>query len=133
MTQRLTISFFMATILWCLISLSVCQEELDSCSDIMKVCTESIVADPPILIATKLNNSNTDKASIGVYIEEKNGKLFIKETVKGGPAQKGGLRVKDQILKIKGAKIKDLSSLQKVMASVAPGEKIPVALKGVEK
>ena len=63
--------------------------------------------------------------SLGI---DKVGGAIVSELVKGGPAQRAGIKVGDVIVKFDGKEIKDSSDLPSQVARVAPGTYVPVII-----
>ncbi|MBU0753722.1 MAG: PDZ domain-containing protein, partial [Planctomycetes bacterium] len=77
----------------------------------------------------KVEQDPKNKASLGVYIDESDGKVRIIDVVKGGPADKAGLQANDVILTLSRKKIASIDNLMGVMAGVKPGEDLDLMVK----
>ena len=60
-------------------------------------------------------------------LKEENG-IFVGRVVKGGPADLGGIREEDVIVKLDGRKIKDLNELRNKIAGIRPGTSIDLTV-----
>jgi carboxyl-terminal processing protease len=79
------------------------------------------------------------EGSIGVQIKIEDGKIVVVEPIKGGPAEKAGIKTDDVIVKINDYKVKDnveqedLQETVKEIVKHKPGTKIKVGIKRGDK
>lgn len=77
-------------------------------------------------VEVKAKKLEVPKVSLGVYVNEAEGQVYILEPVNGGPAEKAGLLAKDRILMIGETKILKVDDVKKAMKRVKPGDKLLV-------
>src|SRR5687768_12722302 len=65
----------------------------------------------------------TDELSRSFGVREREG-VLVADVIKGGPAEKAGVRAGDVVVEFNGSKIKEVPDLQRRVASVAPGERV---------
>ncbi len=70
---------------------------------------------------------------LGVYVNEKNGKLIVEEVIKNSPAEKYGIKKGDFILKINGKKLNKYGELVDTVRALMPGEWIRIKIKRKQK
>jgi len=70
-----------------------------------------------------------DKACLGIFLGESEDGVLISQVAEGGPAEKGGLKAKDQLLRINEIDISTLPDLMQAMAALKPGDDIVVKVK----
>ena len=97
----------------------------------------------PVTIARQVMESIIRDGSVtrgwmGIDVQEVNAQIaaafglakpagvLVARTLRGGPADRGGLQVRDIILQIDGKDINDASMLLNTIAAVAPGSGVPV-------
>ncbi len=101
-------------------------------------CNISVPIDllPPILndLITKGRPQKAPRPWLGVNAEEAQGRVFITRLTPGGPAEKGGLKIGDLILTVKGKKVDGLADFyRKVWALGDAGVEVPLAiLRGIQ-
>src|SRR5438105_2855139 len=72
---------------------------------------------------------NSHRAYLGIQAGETNGNgVYVGAIVKGSPADKAGLHVGDVIVSIAGKPTPTLADLAAVLATLRPGQKVPVAV-----
>jgi len=70
---------------------------------------------------------------LGIMIDADDGKIRIKEVVAGAPAEKGGLKADDVVLKLDGKEINDLQAFVEAVRGHKPGDKITLTVKRGDK
>ncbi len=71
---------------------------------------------------------------IGIMIgQNDDGKITIQDVVSGAPADKGGLKANDVVLKIDGKEIADIEGFVKAVRGHKPGDKITLTVKRGDK
>ena len=70
-----------------------------------------------------------EKAFLGVYLNDSGNGVSISGVEEGSPAEKGGLKPEDLLLKVNEIKIGSVPDLQKAMASFSPGDSLVVTVK----
>lgn len=101
-------------------------------------CNISVPIDllPPILndLITKGRPQKAPRPWLGINAEEAQGRVFITRLTPGGPAEKGGLRIGDLILTVKGREVQGLNDFyRKVWALGDAGVEVPLTvLRGVQ-
>ena len=79
------------------------------------------------------------EGSIGVQVKIDAGKIVVVEPIKGGPAEKAGVKPDDVIMKVDDHKVKetaeqeDLEAMVKEIVKHKPGEKIKLGIKRGDK
>jgi carboxyl-terminal processing protease len=79
------------------------------------------------------------EGSIGVQVKIDAGKIVVVEPIKGGPADKAGIKPDDVIVKVNDFKVKetvepeDLEATVKEIVKHKPGEKIKLGIKRGDK
>lgn len=75
------------------------------------------------LWTTGASFEDDDKAFLGIYMtEDDKAGLLVGRTVKGSPAEKGGLKAGDRIVVLQGHEINSEGDLSKVLAHLKPGD-----------
>ncbi len=69
----------------------------------------------------------TDELSSSFGVRERQG-VLIADVIKGGPAEKGGVRPGDVVVELDGTKIREVPDLQRRVANVAPGETVKLTV-----
>lgn len=101
-------------------------------------CNISVPIDllPPILndLITKGRPQKALRPWLGINAEEARGRVFITRLTPGGPAEKGGLKVGDLVLTVKGREVQGLNDFyRKVWALGEAGVEVPLTiLRGVQ-
>lgn len=88
------------------------------------------------LWATTSTFEGEDKAFLGIYMtNDDEAGLLVGNTVKGSPAEKGGLKAGDRIIVLQGHEINSEGDLVKVLAHLKPGDvaKIKILREGEPK
>lgn len=71
---------------------------------------------------------NPDKATLGVSVEEKNGKVIVVKVVKNSPAERAGLAAGDIITKVDNTEIDNVDRLVSKIGTFKPGDKTRIYL-----
>ncbi len=101
-------------------------------------CNISVPIDllPPILndLITKGRPQKAPRPWLGINAEEAQGRVFVTRLTLGGPAEKGGLKVGDLVLTVKGREVQGLNDFyRKVWALGDAGVEVPLTiLRGVQ-
>lgn len=88
----------------------------------------------PIIENLMENGYVKDRASLGVSISasqnpfDQSESVYITEVLKGGAAEKGGLKAGDQILKIDDVEIESSSQVKEIITSHKAGEKVTITI-----
>ncbi|MEX2146727.1 MAG: DegQ family serine endoprotease [Candidatus Rokuibacteriota bacterium] len=69
----------------------------------------------------------TDELSSSFGVRERQG-VLVADVIKGGPAEKGGVRPGDVVVELDGTKIREVPDLQRRVANVAPGETVKLTV-----
>jgi serine protease Do len=69
----------------------------------------------------------TDELATSFGVREREG-VLIADVIKGGPADKAGVRPGDVVVEFNGTKIKEVPDLQRRVAGVAPGETVKLTV-----
>ena len=75
------------------------------------------------------------EGSIGVKVNLEGGKIVVEEPIKGGPAEKAGIKANDVIVQVDDFKVKDdageddLNAMIKEIVRRKPGTKVKVGIK----
>ena len=69
----------------------------------------------------------TDELSRSFGVREREG-VLVADVIKGGPAEKAGVRAGDVVVEFNGVKIREVPDLQRRVAGVAPGEKVKLTV-----
>jgi C-terminal processing protease CtpA/Prc len=83
-----------------------------------------------LLFAGSARAEDLPEGSIGVKVELKDEKIVVKELVKGGPGEKAGLKVGDQVVRVNDYLVKntvDQFELERAVREIVkhkPGDKI---------
>jgi len=80
-------------------------------------------------LITKGRSSAPPRPWLGINVEEVHGRLFVTRVTSEGPAEKGGLKVRDIILTVNKKEVGGLADFyQKVWALGKPGVEVPLTL-----
>ena len=92
----------------------------------------AIASDVVVDIANQLVQTgrvtNTHRAYLGVTVGNASEGVYVDSVVAGGPAAKAGIRAGDVITAVGGQPTPDTSTLAQVLAGLAPGKQVPVAV-----
>lgn len=69
----------------------------------------------------------TDELSRSFGVREREG-VLVADVIKGGPAEKAGVRPGDVVVEFNGVKIKEVPDLQRRVANVTPGETVKLTV-----
>jgi serine protease Do len=69
----------------------------------------------------------TDELASSFGVREREG-VLVADVIKGGPAEKAGVRPGDVVVEFNGTKIREVPDLQRRVAGVAPGETVKLAV-----
>ncbi len=69
----------------------------------------------------------TDELSSSFGVREREG-VLVADVIKGGPAEKAGVRPGDVVVEFNGVKIKEVPDLQRRVANVTPGETVKLTV-----
>jgi Do/DeqQ family serine protease len=69
----------------------------------------------------------TDELSRSFGVREREG-VLVADVIKGGPAEKAGVRAGDVVVELNGVKIREVPDLQRRVANVAPGETVKLTV-----
>ncbi|HUF91716.1 MAG TPA: DegQ family serine endoprotease [Candidatus Limnocylindria bacterium] len=69
----------------------------------------------------------TDELSSSFGVREREG-VLVADVIKGGPAEKAGVRPGDVVVDLDGTKIREVPDLQRRVANVAPGETVKLTV-----
>lgn len=75
------------------------------------------------MMGLKPNFDTVPRGFTGIEYEEKDGKVFVKTVLAGGPAEKAGLKAGDQITNVKTDSIDSAKDLTKALAKAGVGTK----------
>ncbi len=70
---------------------------------------------------------------LGIMIDAEDGKIRIKDVVAGAPADKGGLKADDVVIKLDGKEVKDVQDFVSSVRAHKPGDKITLTVKRGDK
>lgn len=68
------------------------------------------------------------KPWVGMNVEEKDGGIFVKTVVEGGPADKAKLQVGDRLVAFAGKAVKSKQDILEVLGGLEPGQKIALRI-----
>jgi Do/DeqQ family serine protease len=69
----------------------------------------------------------TDELATSFGVREREG-VLVADVIKGGPAEKAGVRPGDVVVEFNGSKIREVPDLQRRVASVTPGETVKLTV-----
>jgi putative serine protease PepD len=72
--------------------------------------------------------TNTHRAYLGVRIGDTTNGVYVSSVVSGGPADKAGIKAGDIITSLAGQATPDTATLASVLATLQPGQAVPVAI-----
>ena len=97
------------------------------------VPTEIFQAEWDRLLAGEVISKQTDRAELGVALDEESEQATIKEVIEGSPAAKAGLKPGDVIVKFKGQKVHTADDLIEMVADCSPTDRVLIEVqRGME-
>jgi S1-C subfamily serine protease len=81
-----------------------------------------------LLVGPALRADDPPEGSIGVQVKLEDGKIVVVEPIKGGPAEKAGVKANDVIVKVNDLKADDLEATVKEITKHKPGNKVKLTV-----
>lgn len=81
-----------------------------------------------LVVGPALRAEEPPEGSIGVQVKTEDGKIVVVEPIKGGPADKAGVKANDVILKVNDVKAETAEQTAKEIVKHKPGEKIKLTV-----
>jgi carboxyl-terminal processing protease len=81
-----------------------------------------------LLVRAAVRADDPPEGSIGVQVKLDDGKIVVVEPIKGGPADKAGVKANDVIVKVNDFKAEDLEATVKEIVKQKPGDKVKLTV-----